>query len=165
MERISRLLYGIAAILLLVGVALRVVPAPVGAHQEVPTGETESTTVRGETSRDAAGTDAGIVKGNIFSASRSAPRERYTPPDLVASRDTAPARPRPEVPGLRLFGTVSGTAALIDANPAVPGAEIYQIGDMVAGKRILAVTESTVVLEGPAGRAVLRLQPPQQPSR
>jgi hypothetical protein len=117
-----------------------------------------------EISRQIAGADSAIVAGNIFSASRSAPRERYTPPDLVASRETVRVRPRPVASGLRLFGTVSGTAALIDANPAVPGAEIYQIGDVVTGKRILAVTESTVVLEGPAGRAVLRLQP-QQPSR
>lgn len=164
MERISRLLYGIAAILLLVGLALRIAPAPVEAHQEVPAQGSQSTTVSRETSRDAAGMDAAIVSGNIFSAVRSAPRVRYTPPDLVASRETARPRPRPAASGLRLVGTVSGTAALIDANPAVPGAEIYQIGDVVAGKRIVAVTESTVVLEGPAGRAVLRLQP-QKPSR
>jgi hypothetical protein len=165
MERTSLVLYGIAAILLLVGVALRLAPTPVGTHQEVLARGTESLTVSRETNRDAAGTSAAIVGGNIFSASRSAPRVRYTPPDLVASPETVRARPRPAAPRLRLFGTVSGTAALIDASPAVPGAEIYQIGDVVAGKRILAVTESTVVLEGSAGRAVLRLQPPQQPTR
>jgi hypothetical protein len=165
MQRTSRLLYGIAAISLLVGVALRIAPAPVGADQEGPPRGTVSRTETKETSRATAGADAAIVGGNIFSASRSAPGVRYTPPDLVASPETVRRRPRPAASGLRLFGTVSGTAALIDANPAVPGAEIYQIGDMVAGKRILSVTESTVVLEGPAGRTVLRLRPSQKPTR
>jgi hypothetical protein len=165
MERTSRLLYGIAAILLLVGVALRIAPAPLGSREETSPRGTESRMVIKETSRDTAGAAAAVVGGNIFSASRSAPRVRYTPPDLVASPETTRARPRPAASGLRLFGTVSGTAALIDANPAVPGAEIYQIGDVVDGKRILAVTESTVVLEGSAGRAVLRLPPRQQPTR
>jgi hypothetical protein len=63
------------------------------------------------------------------------------------------------------MGTVSGTAALIDANPSIPGAEIYQIGDVVDGKRIAAVSESTVVLEGASGRTVLRLQPARQPTQ
>jgi hypothetical protein len=53
----------------------------------------------------------------------------------------------------------SGTAALIDADSAVRGAEIYQVGDEVDGRRIVAVSESTVVLEGAAGRTVLRLHP------
>jgi hypothetical protein len=61
-------------------------------------------------------------------------------------------------------GTVSGTAALIDANPGLPGAEIYQIGDVVAGRRIVAVLDSTVVLQGPTGRTVLKLQPTRQPT-
>jgi hypothetical protein len=59
----------------------------------------------------------------------------------------------------------SGTAALIDADPAVRGAEIYQIGDAIDGRRIVAVSESTVVLDGTAGRLVLRLQPAGQPPR
>jgi hypothetical protein len=61
----------------------------------------------------------------------------------------------------------SGTAALIDADPAVRGAEIYQVGDVVDGKRVVAVSESTVVLTGEAGggRMVLRLQPAPPPAR
>lgn len=164
MERITRLLYSLAAILLLVALGLRMAPAPVGAAHKVFTSPTESGTVIKKTSRDTARLDAAIIGGNIFSAARSAPRVRYTPPDLASSALRARIRPQPAAPGLKLFGTVSGTAALIDANPAVPGAEIYQIGDVVAGKRIRAVTESTVVLEGSTGRTVLRLQRTQPPT-
>ena len=50
-------------------------------------------------------------------------------------------------------------ARRVDADSAVRGAEIYQVGDEVDGRRIVAVSESTVVLEGAAGRTVLRLHP------
>jgi hypothetical protein len=165
MERMTRLLYGTAAILLLLGLALRIAPARVGAHQEWTAPRPQSGPDITKTPREAAGKGDAIAAGNIFSVSRSAPRVRYTPPDLVAGSETVRARPRRAAAGLKLFGTVSATAALIDANPAVPGAEIYQIGDVVGGKRIRAVTESTVVLEGSTGRTVLRLQRTQPPTR
>jgi len=166
-EGITRLLYGIAALLLVGGLVLRVAPAPAGSALSAPDpGATPGDATR-KTAAEVPGDGAGIVSGNVFSASRSAPRERYTPPDL------APAAPGPvsgRVPPptrLRLFGTVvgpSGTAALIDADPAIRGAEIYQVGDLVDGQSIVAVSESTVVLEGSAGRLVLRLQPAPQPT-
>jgi hypothetical protein len=165
MERTTRMLYAVAGILLLVGVALRIAPAPLESGQEPIVRATRPGPASQERSRDTAGAEVAIVGGNIFSVSRSAPQVRYSPPDLAPTREPARRVPRPATAGLRLFGTVSGTAALIDANPAIPGAEIYQVGEVVAGKRIVAVTESTVVLDGSTGRAVLRLQPPPQPTR
>ena len=158
------MLYAMAAILLLVGLAVRLAPAPLGPGPAPGVRATRSGPDSPKTIRETAGADAAIVGGNIFSVSRSAPRVRYSPPDLAPSREPTRSRSRPAAPGLRLFGTVSGTAALIDADPAVRGAEIYQIGDVVRGNRITAVSESTVVLEGPTGRTVLRLQPSQQPT-
>ncbi|HEY0350505.1 MAG TPA: hypothetical protein VGC48_00185 [Gemmatimonadales bacterium] len=106
-----------------------------------------------------------IIGHNIFSPERAAPRTRYVPPDLAASKNNPePPRARPAPSRLRLLGTVvgpTGTAALIDADPAVPGAESYEVGDLVGRRRIVAVSESTVVLDGAGGRLVLRLQPPQ----
>lgn len=115
-----------------------------------------------KTAAEAPAIGAAIVSANVFSASRSAPRVRYVPPDLEPPSQEPVSTRREPVRRLRLFGTVvgpSGTAALIDADPAVRGAEIYQVGDVVDDQRIVAVSESTVVLQGPAGRAVLRLQP------
>jgi len=156
-------MYGLAALLLLAGLVLRIAPAPAGPAR--PAAAPSSRPVDG--TRKPAGevpaTGAAIVSANVFSVSRSAPRVRYVPPDLApAGPEPMSPRREPPVRRLRLFGTVvgpAGTAALIDADPAVRGAEIYQVGDVVDDQRIVAVSESTVVLQGPAGRAVLRLQP------
>ncbi len=169
MGRITRLLYGLAAVLLLGGLALRVAPAPAESGRPAPAPSSPQGDGARKTPGEVPASEAAIVSTNIFSVSRSAPRVRYVPPDL-ASAEQQPASSRREPAGrrLRLFGTVvgpSGTAALIDADPAVRGAEIYQVGDLVDGQRIVAVSESTVVLQGPAGRAVLRLQPVPQPNR
>lgn len=161
----ERMLYALAGILSLVGLAIRIAPAPLASGSEPSLPATSSGPASQQRGSDPAGEDSAIVVGNIFSVSRSAPRIRYSPPDLVPARVPTPRTPRPAPTGLRLVGTVSGTAALIDAKPTVPGAEIYQIGDMVGGRRVAEVTESTVVLDGPAGRTVLRLQPAQQPTR
>jgi hypothetical protein len=164
MDRTARTLYGLAAILLLVGLVLRVAPTSPGAHPDAKARDRDSGPDIRRTTREIAGAESAIVGGNIFSVSRSAPRVRYSPPDLAPSREPTRSRPRPAATGLRLIGTVSGTAALIDADPAVRGAELYQVGDVIRGKRISAVSESTVVLEGPDGRTVLRLQPAPQPT-
>lgn len=165
MERTSRALYGAALVFLLTGLMLRMVPAPIGAMQPQTSRGGDSATVGPKAAAKDPTADSVVIGGNIFSASRSAPRERYVPPDLAPARVARRARPMPTSPRLRLMGTVSGTAALIDANPSIPGAEIYQIGDVVDGKRIAAVSESTVVLEGASGRTVLRLQPARQPTQ
>lgn len=169
MGGIARLLYGVAAVLLLIGLALRIAPAPAESGRPAAALSSPPGDGPGKTLGEVPASEAAIVSTNVFSRSRSAPRVRYVPPDLAtpASEPDASRRSRP-IQRLRLFGTVvgpSGTAALIDADPAVRGAEIYQVGDLVDGQRIVAVSESTVVLQGSAGRAVLRLQPVPQPNR
>jgi hypothetical protein len=135
MERTSRALYGAALLLLLAGLIFRIVPAPAGAIESPIRAGGDSTSVVPAATPKVPGADTVIVDGNIFSASRSAPRERYLPPDLAPAQAAQRARPRRTSPRLRLMGTVSGSAALIDANPSIPGAEIYQIGDLVDGKQ------------------------------
>jgi hypothetical protein len=162
-------LYGIAALLLLGGMVLRVAPAPAGSARPAAAPSSKPGDAPPYTLGEAPTTGAAIISGNVFSASRSAPRVRYMPADLApAAQESASARQTPPAQRLRLFGTVvgpSGTAALIDADPAVRGAEIYGVGDTVDGRRIAAVSESTVVLDGAAGRLVLRLRPAGQPNR
>lgn len=167
MERTTHILYGVSAFLLVLGIALRVVPSRADALAPGPRASAPPIALRGAV-RQKPGDKSAIVGGNAFSASRSAPRVRYIPPDLVPRAEVKAGRATRPPSRLRLFGTVvgpSGTAVLIDANPAIRGAEIYQIGDTIDGRSIVAVSESTVVLEGSNGRLVLRLQPAGQPTR
>ena len=106
---------------------------------------------------------AEIVAANVFSPARTPPRTRYVPPSLgeVAPLDSGVPR-APRAPALRLFGvtiTPSGAQALIEADPKVPGAEVYRVGDWVREFELVALTDSTAVLDGPDGQLVLRLRP------
>jgi hypothetical protein len=68
--------------------------------------------------------------------------------------------PKPAAPGIRLFGITKGpdgAVALIDADPKIKGAEIYRVGDRVAGSPISAISDSTVVIARPSGPFVLHL--------
>jgi hypothetical protein len=161
MQRATQLLYAVAGFFLLAGLVLRVLPAPgLPSRAQTPASRSRLEGKSRPTPRPVQD-DTTIINGNIFSASRSAPRMRYTPPDLAPSPELARPVARAASPGLHLLGTVSGTAALMDADPKIPGAEIYQIGDVIRGKRLVAVLDSTAVLEGPTGRTVLKLQQPK----
>jgi hypothetical protein len=101
---------------------------------------------------------AAITRLNIFSPQRTAPQSRYTPPGLA--RPTQPTAARVTTSPIQLFGIAvgpEGAVALIDADPDIPGAEIYRVGDTVRGALIQAITDSTVVLQGAGGQSVLRL--------
>ena len=104
---------------------------------------------------------AAIVGSNAFSPGRTAPAERFVPEGL--RRETKPAARAPRKPAeplARLFGISRGSGgavALIDADPAVPGAEVYRVGDAVRGGRLTAIGDSTVVVSRPSGPLVLRL--------
>lgn len=159
----ARLGYAAATVLALAGVALRVVPVSVPAVSvepdtafplmERPTGEEQAATLLSFND---------IVNGNLFDPTRSAAEERYTPPELAGSYEPEPASSRsgPARFVLRLFGTAvgpEGSVALIDADPAVPGAEVYRVGDRVRGARLVEIRDAAVVLEGSAGRFTLSL--------
>ncbi len=47
--------------------------------------------------------------------------------------------------------------ALIDADPAIPGAEVYRVGDRIGAARVVEIQETAVILEGPSGRSTLSL--------
>src|SRR2546422_8595301 len=96
-----------------------------------------------------------IVAANIFSQTRTAPLVRFAPAGR-AVRGTASASRRPP---LKLYGITvgpQGALALIHAGPEIPGAEIYRVGDLVAGARLGAITHSTRPLAPPAGSLILR---------
>jgi len=100
-----------------------------------------------------------IVEGNILSPSRRAPEARAAAPSAgVPVRGPLDRRSR----RLRLSGIVQGPdgiVALIDADPTIPGAELYRLGDRVGPYRVVEATDSMIVLQGASGTQVLRLDP------
>jgi len=156
----TRVLYAIAIALALVGLALRLVPPPVAGGSAAPIAVADLTP-GAETAEPGPDPTAfqDIVTANIFSQDRQPPAERYVPPELQEQAPPPPAQPTTGF-RMRLFGVVvgpAGTVALIDADPRIPGAEVYRVGDAVGDSRLISVSDSAVVLEGPAGRRVLSL--------
>lgn len=106
-----------------------------------------------------------IVERDVFSQGRQnpdpdappwAPPSRQDPAPVAPSPGPAPAAPRYLLTGI-VHGA-DGITALIDADPSVPGPELYRPGDRVGPYRLAEATDSTVVLTGPAGTQVLRLR-------
>ena len=153
--RLAPGLWSAAAALSIVGLVLRVVPTALPTPNVAPSEPPPPAPAPPAVAGRAPSTDDGIVSATVFAPSRSAPRTRFTPPGVKA------ARPRAE-PALRLYGitiTGEGALALIDADPRIPGAELYRVGDLAGGARVTAITDSTVTLAQPSGPRVLRLRP------
>ncbi len=156
-------LYAVAAALLIVAAASRLVP-PVIRLPAAPAVDSTSAPPTRDPSAQAAAllTFEEIVRADMFSADRQPPRERYIPPELRVA--AVPDRPGgPQAPRLQLFGVATGptgAVALIDANPAIPGAEIYRLGDRVSIYRLESISDTLVVLRGDAGVRRLRLESP-----
>jgi hypothetical protein len=101
-----------------------------------------------------------IVGSNMFAADRSPPVSRYVPPEL-ARQQTPRVVNQPAAPRLRLYGVATGptgAVALIDAEPSIPGAEIYRPGDSVRGYTLEEIADSYVMLVGPTGSLTLPLE-------
>lgn len=152
MESRTVVLYAVAAVFALMGLVLRALPSRV-EPPDLPPVVAVSPTLDTLPAPPAQGD---LARANPFSPERAPPAVRYAPG----------GRPRPHVattaprPGFHLVGTfqtASGTVALIDADPATPGAEMYHVGDMVGDSRLISVDDTSVVLQGPLGRRVLRL--------
>ena len=166
MSRVSGILYLAAAALGIMGLGIQF------AWPAAPDRDDAGIAIRFPASPSAAAEPApsrlafqDIVAFNVFSETRSPPRRRYVPPGRAS--DTAEAKPRPRrrpaAPAYRLFGVVvtpSGRIALIDANPRTPGAELYRVGARIGSYRLRSIAATTVVLDGPTGRHVLRLRTP-----
>lgn len=161
-------LYALAALLVAVGVA-----GPRAAHQswlrsQAPTGEVPAPPAVPPASVasavDGAALAAEVVTTNLFSPRRAAPALRYGS-DTVAP-PPAPT-PKPAPPVIQLFGigvTGAGATALLDADPAIPGAEIYRAGDALpGGGRLESIASDHVVVVTREGRQRIRL-PQNAPS-
>jgi hypothetical protein len=150
-------LYVAAAALLVAGLGLRLAPTPLPQAPTAPLAAPVEPHPDGvPTSTPPVPTYDAIVAANIFSRDRTPPAVRFSLLGLAA----APTKPR--APTVRLYGITvgaQGAIAIIDADPNIPGAEIYHLGDLVAGARVLAISDSTVTLAEPSGPLVLRLQP------
>ena len=157
-----RALYAAAALFGAGGLALQYAPAllPASARAE-PVGVPPAAEAPPRPAEVGQSRFAPIVAKNAFSADRAAPKVRFVPEGL--RRDTAapPRAPRKAAePPVRLFGISrgpGGAVALIDADPKVPGAEVYQLGDEIRGGRITNISETTVTLTRPSGTTVLHL--------
>lgn len=156
-------LYMIAAALVAAAGALQLVP-PVVRLPAVPAADSTGAPPARDPSAQAAAllSFEEIVRTDMFSVERQAPTARYIPPELRTA--AAPDRPvGPPLPRLQLFGVATGptgAVALIDANPAIPGAEIYRLGDRVSVYRLEMISDTLVVLRGDSGVRRLRLESP-----
>jgi hypothetical protein len=156
----ARLLFWISGVLALTGVALRLAPVRLNVDSALPAAAADLTQPpRTAEQPGALLSYQPIVESNIFSRNRRPPDTRFVPPELVADPVEPDAR-APAEPRLRLFGVAvgpTGAVALIDADPSIPGAEVYRLGDVVGDARLVVIEDDAVVLEGPGGRTVLRL--------
>jgi len=195
----TRGLYAATAALVVVGLALLLTPSagrleagvaadsssvaasPV-ASKAADTGTTSGDTAPAEANNPASASLPGefqvVVISNIFSPERATPRQRYRPRGGTSGPEEtlAPAPARAARRSPRLYGVTlhaSGAVALIEADPAVPGAEIYRIGDPIAGGRLAEIGPASVVIARSTGRQVIRLEiesssrerPPADPPR
>jgi hypothetical protein len=173
MPPLTRILYAAAAFFVALGIALFFILSRVdgrAAAADTTPGATQ--TGQGTTAAAQPGDSrplesfALVVDSNMFSPGRSAPRVRFT--IRPATADSVPAAPRaPSAPALRVYGITlrsTDSTALIDADPRVPGAEMYRVGATLPnGSLIVEMTDSFVVVEGPRGRQVLRLETKSRP--
>ena len=162
-----RALYGTALGFGLVGIAFRVHPPRLPAAPPAPPILTRPQP-RASSSPEVATAYAPIATTNAFSPDRTPPAKRFSPDGRTDTGAPASPRARPRVarPAVHLYGitrSVDGAVALIEADPKIPGAELYRVGERVGGARLAAISDSTVELQGRGGRVVLRL--PQPPRR
>jgi hypothetical protein len=166
-NRVVRGLYVGAAVLAIVGLVLRVMPARVPRAERASGGTALAAPApRGVASASAgAVADAGddsIISANIFSRTRKAPPR---PGEELPVAKAAPRVVKPAAPAWELLGTTigpSGAVALIHSSGEAPGAELHRMGDVIAGARLVEITDSTVTLDRPAGGPlVLHLQSSQ----
>ncbi|MEA2725169.1 MAG: hypothetical protein QOH59_2940 [Gemmatimonadales bacterium] len=158
--RLPRALYIAAAAFAFAGLALRVAPARLPQGRSALTIQTTTRLSSAETIHGDERSYAPIAATNVFSQGRTPPKIRFVPEGREEQVE-APPPPRRRESLLRLYGVTvraDGAIALIDADPRVPGAELYRLGDRVAGSPIVAITESTVVIRRAGKPVTLRLR-------
>lgn len=159
--RLPRALYIAAAAFVLAGLALRVAPAQLPDGRSALTIQKATQPAGAEIISGDERSYAPIAATNVFSQERTPPKIRFVPEGREERRVEAVAPPTRREPVLRLYGVTvraDGAIALIDADPRIPGAELYRVGDRVAGSPIVAITESTVVITRAGKPVTLRLR-------
>ena len=153
----TRLLWPAAAVLGLAAMAFRAIPPahPAASALTIPQPQSLAALPTVES-----GTE--IVATNLFAASRRPPERRFLP------RGFEPPVNAPTPAPIVLYGVTLAAAdplALIDADPKVPGAEIYRVGQQVRDARLVAITDSTVTLAPLSGAPsfVLHLRKVRKP--
>jgi hypothetical protein len=157
----THLLYAAAGLLAAGGTALRVVPleppslagvSRAAFHRVGGEGPAAVARVAGDVTPAASDP---IIAANIFARSRTAPAR-----EGASEKPVHPAAPVPHAATLALYGTTigpQGAVALIDDDTPPRGAHLHHMGDVVAGARLVAITDSTVTLERQSGPVVLHL--------
>jgi hypothetical protein len=100
-----------------------------------------------------------IAAANIFARSRVAPARHVT---VGTGTEVPHVVHAASAPSVTLYGTTTGpegAVALIDAGSLPRRAEVYRIGDTIAGARLVDISDSTATLERASGVRVLHLPP------
>ncbi len=148
--RPAQMLYAVAGVFALAGLWLRV------AHPSLPAADPSQLRLpveRPSTSTgDVAPTDyQPIVAQNIFAQSRGVEPAKPAP-------SARPERPRDPTAGLALRGTTIGPRGAV----ALIGADVYRLGDIVDGAKLIAITDSSVTLARPSGPLTLHVPSSQR---
>ena len=190
-RRLQRVMDGASVLFGVAALALLVWPARETADAITPPASlslgSSATDGRAGNSLVVDSTVAGIVRGNVFSASRRAPATRFMPPSgdpsMAAVAETtgaetgaggypSPASVAPSVSGDGAAGTGDAVPALYGivaiegvrhALLALRGDEpprLFAVGDRHAGYRVSAIESDRVVLATSRGSRTLRLAPP-----
>jgi hypothetical protein len=172
--RLEPVLRALTALFVVIALGALLWPSSAPRAEIAPAGLDAAPTKRSASVAAADQSTRAIIAGNIFSASRTAPRARYNPfePDPVAVEPAfgngvidSPAIPDEDaVP--RLFGIVvgpAGTTALMRLDPQQSEAQLYREGDRGGVYRVVKVTQQSVTLSGPRGQTVLQLKRPEGP--
>lgn len=153
-----------------------------GLEVQTPSAGTPGVTVPGPVLRVAArGADADslasvVVAGNLFSATRQAPRTRFVPPGqatvmaaaMNGAMDSTGAMNQgslaDSLPRLTGIVTTNGERrALVQFVLADGAPQLYAVGDARAGFRVLRIESDRVVLVTRSGTRTLRLSPRTPP--
>lgn len=143
--RPAPVLYGVAVAFAIAGVWLRV------AHPSLPSADPTQLRLPVEHPSTSTGDVAPanyqpIIAQNIFAQNRGA----EPPKPTVAER---PERPRDPMAGLALRGTTIGPRGSV----ALIGTDVYRIGDIIDGAKLVAITDSSVTLARPSGPLTLHV--------
>jgi len=180
--RSTRVLDIFAAVCATVAVLLLVWPTPTGVVPSAAAREPGRSPTSASTARVAADPPAlvpeapgnesdsliaVIVNGNVFSATRKAPRVRFLPPGERAAVVEAPpgyGMPSPAVASNDSLPMLSGIVAingerqaLLQMTAADESPKLYRINESHAGYRVVQIGPDMVVLASRAGTRTLRL--------